>query len=1024
MLLQVQTLLIMGKITMTRELMAEEKELSNAAVPGGSIVESATHLPLAYDVDVVVAGATLPGIEAACSAADRGASVLVVDSRPYLGSDICANQKLWLDPGEKAETALTKKLFQDKRMVTPLEVKSALDHALLKHKVQFLTGTFPAELLVNAKGDPGGLTVVNRSGRQAIRAKVIIDATPHAVLTRQMGSAIMSPFMPRQRRATYTVIGGTLKAGTDIVKGRQVPGLEPMSWDHKEKKWIPNSIYHYNVKVNLNADSYRSHSRALLDIRSVVYDADMTDHSEDLLMFPEQKIRAASTEAYESPDQCPVDLFRPKGVDNLYVLSAYAGIREEPVRRQLLVSPCTFAIIGKRIGVAAAEVAKRMPASSHIDHQAGTHGKRDLVVSELPSSFRFRNCKQQQLSDHDLPVLGRWDVVVIGGGTSGAPAALGAARSGAQTLVIEYMPKLGGVGTVGRITDYWYGLDRGFSEEMGKAIGRKTVKLMEKSEWLRNELVKNGVEIWFNSFGCGAVMKGNKVCGVVVVTPYGRGVVLTDVVVDATGNSDIPAAAGARTSYSISALGQLSVQISNYPLLKLGTQIINIADCMVNDNDIFDRSHLMLSKRISVSAQDKGRKGEYDVTKLIPSRDRRRTIGDYMLTVEDILTHRSFPDTICHHMSNFDAGAFPDTKAFLIKDMKGPVFHSDMPYRCLTPKGLEGILVVGLGASAERDAMTLVRMQRDLQNQGYAAGMAAARACSESAGLVRKIDLKALQKALVENGCLEERVLNDRDSFPMGDQVVKRAVEALKDLTISVHQKRAHDDTLPALAVVMGNPQIALPLLQEAFRSSDSPEQKLNFARILSFLGDDSGKEVLLQAIKGSDDWGKGWDYSTQREHANTFGEVDRIVMALGFLQTPEVRKPLLRKLEQLTAESHLSHYKALCLALRLNKDPSMAGPLAALLNKEGVKGHVQRLGYYGATGAGGHPHKRHLLNAHGGAELNSKYKELLVAALLFECGDDNGQGRKVLEAYTEDVNGHFAEYAHLVLSKGTAMAK
>ena len=36
-------------------------------------------------------------------------------------------------------------------------------------------------------------------------------------------------------------------------------------------------------------------------------------------------------------------------------------------------------------------------------------------------------------------------------------------------------------------------------------------------------------------------------------------------------------------------------------------------------------------------------------------------------------------------------------------------------------------LVVGLGCSTERDAMTLVRMQADMQNQGYAAGYAAAR---------------------------------------------------------------------------------------------------------------------------------------------------------------------------------------------------------------------------------------------------------------------------------------------------------
>ena len=45
-------------------------------------------------------------------------------------------------------------------------------------------------------------------------------------------------------------------------------------------------------------------------------------------------------------------------------------------------------------------------------------------------------------------MVGRYDVVVIGGGTGGAPAGIGAARQGAKTLVVEYLHGLGGVGTI------------------------------------------------------------------------------------------------------------------------------------------------------------------------------------------------------------------------------------------------------------------------------------------------------------------------------------------------------------------------------------------------------------------------------------------------------------------------------------------------------------------------------------------------------------------------------------------------
>jgi hypothetical protein len=47
---------------------------------------------------------------------------------------------------------------------------------------------------------------------------------------------------------------------------------------------------------------------------------------------------------------------------------------------------------------------------------------------------------------------------------------------------------------------------------------------------------------------------------------------------------------------------------------------------------------------------------------------------------------------------------------------------------------------------------------------------------------------------------------------------------------------------------------------------------------------------------------------------------------------------------------------------------------------------------------------------------LNAKFKEVLVAALLFECGDRNGKGRAILDAYTRDVHGHFAAYARAAL--------
>ncbi|MCH2209556.1 MAG: FAD-dependent oxidoreductase, partial [Lentisphaerales bacterium] len=795
-----------------------------------AVTESKKSLPLAYDVDVLVAGSSLAGIEAACAAADNGASVLVIEARPYLGYDICANQKLWLEDGETPRTEISQWIFDNKRQTTPLKVKGLFDKVLLKRNIQFLTGSFPAELLVNENGKPAGMTMVNRSGRQAIRAKVIIDATPHAVLIRQLPN-VLTDFQAGEKQASFTVIGGDLKKANETINGKQIPNLQFSSKFTVRKKKKRESIsknysvFHYEAKVDLKEDSYRERSKAIHKIRSMVSDPQMADHSEGLLIFPERMIK---TEA-SSKDIKAIGNYLPKGFDNLFALNGYAGIKDQMARHQLLKSPYKFAPIGKEIGVAAAKIAKETDLPKKIDYLSSQSQSSKLEVTESANSFRFKDRPQLELSEHNLPVLGRWDVVVVGAGTSGAPAALGAARAGAKTLAIEYMDELGGVGTAGMISTYWYGFRFGYTAEVDKALGTKeSWNQIQKSEWLRQQILKSGAELWFASYGCGVVMKDNKVSGVIVATPFGRGVVLADVIVDGTGNSDIAAAANASTHYSISKHGDLSVQISNYAVRKLGAGTHNPARYMLNDKDIFDRWHLKLAARQEAYKAAK----VYDMGQLIPSRDRRRIVGEYTLTTEDILTKRTFPDTISHHKSNFDAGAHPDTEMFLIKDMKGPVFTCDMPYRSVIPKGLEGLLVIGLGASADCDAMTLVRMQPDLQNQGYALGMAAAMAVMTTGGNVREIDIKSLQRDLVNNTCLEKRVLTDVDSFPLSQEKIKQAVEELHALTIDVHQKADYDDTHPALAVVISHSNQSISLLKEEYAKTSEPKAKLNFARI------------------------------------------------------------------------------------------------------------------------------------------------------------------------------------------------
>ena len=212
----------------------------------------------------------------------------------------------------------------------------------------------------------------------------------------------------------------------------------------------------------------------------------------------------------------------------------------------------------------------------------------------------------------------------------------------------------------------------------------------------------------------------------------------------------------------------------------------------------------------------------------------------------------------------------------------------------------------------------------------------------------------------------------------------------------------------------MSHPDRSIPLLTNAYNQATGRAVRMNYARILALLGDNTGKAALLDAVAKSDNWGNGYDFTSHRKEDNTFGPIDRLVIALGFLRDSDVRPALTAKLQQLKPGDHLSHYKALCLAMRMNRHESFAKPLADHLAK--IDGHCQPLNDGSTLDRPLDVPERARVNSAGRNELNSKFKEVLLAALLLQCGDWQGHGRAVLEAYTDDVNGHFATYADHVL--------
>ena len=99
--------------------------LAAALVWGGAaysdaVVESARDIPVAADVDVVVAGGTAAGVSAAVAAADAGARVFLAGGFPYLGEDMAGTLELECDKGSGA-SELERRLCVDTWSFAPYE---------------------------------------------------------------------------------------------------------------------------------------------------------------------------------------------------------------------------------------------------------------------------------------------------------------------------------------------------------------------------------------------------------------------------------------------------------------------------------------------------------------------------------------------------------------------------------------------------------------------------------------------------------------------------------------------------------------------------------------------------------------------------------------------------------------------------------------------------------------------------------------------------------------------------------------
>ncbi len=382
-----------------------------------------------------------------------------------------------------------------------------------------------------------------------------------------------------------------------------------------------------------------------------------------------------------------------------------------------------------------------------------------------------------------LPVVAETDVLVVGGGPAGFAAAVAAARAGVKTTIVERYGHFGGLWTGGIVlvvisthakeNGQKIKVLRGIGDELlqrhtkvsGAIINHEEGKHNpttdpEATKFFMDEMIaESGANVLLHCWATDVVMDGNTIRGVVFESKSGRQAILAKVVVDATGDGDIFAAAGAEFEQRLHAIGMVhrlgNVDRADMNKLKaagfksLGSveplasvKWVNLRGPMADGLDVKELTRLEMEHRRSIwkrVQQLRNTPGGENIFLLqtapqLGVRITRTLAGVRQLTYAESRAGKKFDDVI-------GVGGAQGAN-----HVGWPI-----PYGALLPKKLDGLLAAGRCVCVDDKLIEDIRLIAPCLTTGHAAGAAAAVA-AQSNCRPRDVEIAKVQKLLKEQG--------------------------------------------------------------------------------------------------------------------------------------------------------------------------------------------------------------------------------------------------------------------------------
>ena len=350
------------------------------------------------------------------------------------------------------------------------------------------------------------------------------------------------------------------------------------------------------------------------------------------------------------------------------------------------------------------------------------------------------NIRHSELSqDFDLTC----QVLCVGAGAAGIYAASAAAHEGASVILLENDDNVGGMHGLGRVAGHYYGFPGGsFEQDEYKIKEEKfhkgTFRIDHRQVMERARLLRQGVDLRLRHTPTGVILDGSRVVGLRVFDGEGEMLIGASIVIDSTSDGHLLRMLEVEKRYGRDTDGKLAPfsVFAHYYADGKPTQVNEDAG-YINQYDSEDFSQSVL--RAHAAAHSLLSRGDFIcLASHTGVREGLSFEGEEKLSYLDVIMRRAPERVMFYAYSDLDrhgcdnASDEESLQNFnFISNLSTVAMRIPVPFGCVVPRGVRGIVTACRCISADSHIIGAVRMNRDMFRIGECVGVAAAMAVKD-----------------------------------------------------------------------------------------------------------------------------------------------------------------------------------------------------------------------------------------------------------------------------------------------------